>query len=128
MSAQVPGCPKCWYAPPGSGGSCPACGTPIRSLKAASENDIVEGREILVDEKQRHLEQTALRGIREKLDFIKAEEQDIREVNKGLWKIVIALLIVFSLFMLGFIFSKKDAGDSIENWPVLKQPEGQANR
>lgn len=81
-----------------------------------------------MDEKQRLLEQTALRGIRTKLDFIKAEEQDIRKLNSGLWKVVIALLIVFFLLMLGFIFSKKDAVQTIESWPVLKQPEGQGNK
>jgi hypothetical protein len=128
MSLQAPGCPKCRYAPPASGGHCPACGTPFRAPKAANANDIVDGREILVDEKQRLLEQTALRGIRTKLDFIKAEEQDIRQLNSGLWKIVIALLIIFFLLMLGFIFSRKDAGQPVENWPVLKQPQAQGNK
>ena len=88
----------------------------------------MDGREILVDEKQRLLEQTALRGIRTKLDFIKAEAEDIRELNSGLWKIVIALLIIFFLLMLGFIFSKKGADHAVENWPVLKQPEEKANK
>ena len=98
------------------------------AAKAANGNDIVDGRETLVDEKQRLLEQTALRGIRTKLDFIKAEEEDIRQLNSGLWKIVIALLVIFFLLMLGFIFSRQDAVQTLENWPVLKQPQGQGSK
>lgn len=91
-------------------------------------NDVVEGREILVDQKQRELEQTALRRVRTKLDSIAAEEQDIRALNSGLSKLVIALLIIFLLLMLGFVFNGKSTRESVQNWPALKQPEGQAKK
>ena len=83
-----------------------------------SDND----REILVDEKQREAERSALKRVRGVLDGIDKEERDARRLRRVVFVVAVALLVLLVVYFTPVLMKSKDSGTP-PAWPRLQQKQ-----
>lgn len=80
------------------------------------------GREILVDAAQRERERSALRKIRDKLNQIGSEEDQLRRHRRIAVWIAIALLVIAALLLAGLLAKPDELSGPPVEVPALRQP------